>query len=511
MKQQNPLRGPFWFLPPTLLVGLLTFGVAACRPELPLTPSSPLAVSAPPEFVVRVEPDAPLTDAARVLRVHAEWPDPIDPLRVFLIRGEVSDYHLRQIARDDLTQTLLERIVPAVVWTVAEGHVVLAPTEVLSPGQTYALASGDPSRVVHFAVTSVDPPPLLSRTWPPEDKPGPLGIFCGDEPLPEVDLEQKLEPFGPVGILTRGIVPGGPGRRCLRLEVSGSAENESGPWVLPPVVEIPQLGEGMVQVEPISFWPVQGVANEIVPLECVEEEVSFGPGCAVVMDDRIIVRGPEADVLWGIAADGIDIVTKTVNKERFVILGLLPETDIGFDVVTIDSFGQTLRQSFITTTKSITAHVVINEVLANPIGPEPHQEWVELYNDGQVETSLSGYRILDIGGETVLPDVPLLAGQFAVVVNETFVPDDEVDVAPAAEAVLVRDPALGKSGLSNSGELLRLVDPEGRTISRFPALPKPKAGQSVSRRTPYAPDGVSSSFVIAGPSPGCENIMENRP
>jgi hypothetical protein len=155
--------------------------------------------------------------------------------------------------------------------------------------------------------------------------------------------------------------------------------------------------------------------------------------------------------------------------------------------------------------------VVLNEVLANPVGPEPYQEWVELYNDGQIETSLAGYRILDIGGETVLPDVLLPAGQFGVVVSEKFVEDDEVDVAPPPGALLVRVPALGKSGLSNSGELLRLVDPKGQTISRFPALPKPKAGQSVSRRTPDAPDGVSSSFAITEPTPGLRNFVVADP
>jgi hypothetical protein len=124
---------------------------------------------------------------------------------------------------------------------------------------------------------------------------------------------------------------------------------------------------------------------------------------------------------------------------------------------------------------------------------------------------LVGYRILDIGGDTVLPDVVLPAGQFAVVVNETYLEDDEVDVLPPPEAILVRVPALGKSGLSNAGELLRLVDPEGHTISRFPALPKPKAGQSVSRRTTDASDGVSSSFVITEPTPGMRNAVVPDP
>lgn len=502
MKQQNPLHGPFWFLPSTLTVVLLTFVVAGCRPDLPLAPSSPLALSEPAEFVVRFDPEAPLTDAPRVLRAHVEWPDPIDPARVFLVRGEVSDYHLRQIARNDLTKTLLERIVPGVVWMEADGHVVVAPTEVLEPGQTYAVASGEPSKVVHFEVTKAASPPLLSRVWPPVDKPGPFGIFCGEQPLPDISVSLDLEPSGPFGTMARGIVANGPGQRCMRLGITPRAEDVSGPWVLPPFMEIPGFEGGIVQIEPTALLPSTGVMNEMTPLECVEEEVSFGLGCALVMDDRILVRAPVGDLLWGIAGAGMDIVVQTASKEKFLIKDLLPESDIAFDVVTMDPFGRTRREAFEATTKSISAHVVLNEIMANPIGPEPHQEWIELYNDGQVETSLSGYRILDIGGETVLPDVWLPAGQFAVVVNDSFVADDEVDVIPPPDAIVIRVPALGKNGLSNSGELLRLVDPEGRTISRFPALPKPRAGQSVSRVTPSAPDGVSSSFVITAPTPG---------
>src|SRR5690606_40695464 len=40
---------------------------------------------------------------------------------------------------------------------------------------------------------------------------------------------------------------------------------------------------------------------------------------------------------------------------------------------------------------------VLNEVLANPSGPEPQQEWVEILNAGNVAASLSGYRLKDSG------------------------------------------------------------------------------------------------------------------
>jgi len=468
--------------------------------------------SEPPEFVVALEPEASLTEASRVLRAHVHWSNPIDPARVFLVRGEVTDYHLRQIERDELTQTLMDRIVPAIVWAQDEQNVVVAPTAALDPGQTYAVASGDPRKAEHFVVRAEGELPLLMRVWPPVDTPAHFGIFCGTTHLPDVAVDVKLDPLGLSGTLSRGITASGPGGDCLRFRVKGRrADEQGGPVVLPPVVEIPGLGGGLMQIEPVAFQANELVTKEITPLECERSEVSFGSGCADVMDDRIVVRAPAGDLLWGVLGEGIDWVGRTGGKERFLITGLLPESDILLDVVTMDAFGQTQRESFSVTTKPLSPHVMLNEVMANPVGPEPHQEWVELYNDGQVDAALGGYRILDIGGDTVLPDVLLPPGQFAVVVSEKFVEDAEVDVPPSPGAIMVVVPVLGKNGLSNSGELIRLVDPEGHTISRFPGLPKPKAGQSVSRLTPSSPDGVSSSFAISEPTPGVPNDVTAEP
>lgn len=516
MKEQSSLPGLVRFLTPILAVVLLTLLSSGCRPELPLPGSNPLGISEPPEFVVKIEPDAPLEAVPRVFRARVSWPNAIDKERIFLIRGEVSDYHLRQVEKGDLTKTLQERVVSALIWIEKNSDIVIAPTEVLEAGQTYAVASGEPSKVVHFVVRDVDEWPLLTRIWPPKEVPGRLGIFCADVLLPEMKVPTKADPFGPLGFLSRGIATNAAGVGCLHWEAQGRAEDENIAWILPPMVQMPGIGAGIVQIEPAAMLPVQEMdemseMSEIVPLECDRDEVEFGPGCAVVADDRIYLRAPDGDLLWGISGMQMERVVKTAKRERFVINGLPPETELSFDVVTIDSAGRTNRAAFTGKTKSLSAHVVLNEVQVNPVGPEPDQEWVELYNDGQVETTLSGYRILDIGGETVLPDVLLPAGRYAVVVNDTYFADPEVDVVAPPDAIVVRVPALGKNGLSNSGELLRLVDPEGRTISRFPGVPKPKGGQSVSRRTPDAPDGVSSSFAITQPTPGIANDVTPDP
>jgi len=375
------------------------------------------------------------------------------------------------------------------------------------------VASGEPRATVHFVVEPAEAAPLLRRVWPPAEAPpaGLFGFYCGDVRLPEVTIEATLAPEGPLGAFGRGVSSMGAGGACLRFVGRGLAA-DGGPWVPPPVVTVPGL-PWPLRVDPRPFGGAAAVGEvaeaeaepDEAPLVCSDFEVPFGPGCVEVEDDRLLGRTPETALLWGITGEGLDVVMTTQNNERFVLKGLPAEQGITLDVTTIDVHGRELRRTFSATTLAPRPHVVLNEVLANPLGPEPDQEWVELYNDGAVEASLGELVVSDIGGETALPAVALPPGRFALVVNETFAPDDEVDVPPAEDAIVVRVPALGKNGLGNAGEIVRLLDMRGRIVSRFPAIPKPKAGQSVVRRSPDAPDGVSDSFQLAPPTPGAAN------
>jgi hypothetical protein len=72
-------------------------------------------------------------------------------------------------------------------------------------------------------------------------------------------------------------------------------------------------------------------------------------------------------------------------------------------------------------------------------------------------------------------------------------------------------PSLGERGLANSGEALLLVGAEG-VVSRFPALTAAHPGVSWARRTPDAPDDLTSSFAEQGrpgASPGKPNLFDS--
>jgi hypothetical protein len=102
--------------------------------------------------------------------------------------------------------------------------------------------------------------------------------------------------------------------------------------------------------------------------------------------------------------------------------------------------------------------VAITEVLANPAGPEPQQEYVELRNLGAADVPLGGLRLQDSKGGDDLPAETLAPGGYALVVTATYDPDEGSDPAPRAGTLLLRvDTRLGSDGLSNSGESVQLV------------------------------------------------------
>ncbi len=102
--------------------------------------------------------------------------------------------------------------------------------------------------------------------------------------------------------------------------------------------------------------------------------------------------------------------------------------------------------------------VAITEVLANPAGPEPAQEFVELRNLGQDAVSTDGLSLADSRGADALPAAMLEPGAYALVVTSAYDADNGADPPPRAGTQLLRvDGRLGADGLSNGGEVTRLL------------------------------------------------------
>src|SRR6185369_6311977 len=107
--------------------------------------------------------------------------------------------------------------------------------------------------------------------------------------------------------------------------------------------------------------------------------------------------------------------------------------------------------------------LVVTEVLANPAGTEPAQEYVEIRNLGDETLSLEGLLVQDSRGGDMLPAAELAAGAYALIVTSAYDPQSGADPAPRPGTMLVRvDSRIGTDGLSNGGEAVRLV--QGETV-----------------------------------------------
>lgn len=151
--------------------------------------------------------------------------------------------------------------------------------------------------------------------------------------------------------------------------------------------------------------------------------------------------------------------------------------------------------------------IAIHEVLANPDGPEPNQEFVELVGVGRDAArmvELDGLYLADLPATEVraaladgdrpgdaMPPVILPPGGIAVVVGSAYDPADDRDPAPAAGSILVRlDSSIADGGLKNAGEPLTLyrADPPVVISTYGDGGTETDAGQSVVRSRPEACD-----------------------
>ncbi len=165
-----------------------------------------------------------------------------------------------------------------------------------------------------------------------------------------------------------------------------------------------------------------------------------------------------------VQAGGVEIDTPAgagvTSFDVGIPLGSLPpSTAATVTVNATDLAGNTVVSAPVAfTTPVALPPVAITEVLANPAGPEPQQEYVELRNLGDADVPLGGLRLQDSKGGDDLPDETLAAGGYALVVTATYDPNEGSDPAPRAGTLLLRvDTRLGADGLSNAGEPVQLV------------------------------------------------------
>jgi hypothetical protein len=475
---------------PALLGPYVTAGVfTGCAPTPPERP----AVT---KVEIATQPEAAFDAIPPVVwfRVHGV-PGPAAALLLF--EDVLSPYYEARVKNADLPSTLLERRVPATAFEdPIGGGFVLAPSRRLAPRATYTLAALGRGTLTTVVVAS-EAPPFASRIFPPGASPGGARwVFCGAELTGRTDV--VLEPTALDAVVSPGAVTTSVGGDCFRLEVSSPPDSG---LVLPP----PEVTGIALDPAPVSF---QSARAGVAPLACKSGEIAFGPGCAKVQDDRIVVRTGPVPLVWSFEVNGETRVMSTPGSGRFVILDLEPSSPVVVAGAASDGAGRETAVDAQVSTNAPALHVVVNEVLANPNGAEPAQEWIELVNDGRVPVSLEGFTIGDADAAVSLPAVVLEPDTFALVVPEAFDVGGRLDVAPREGTLLVRVPHLGQSGLSNSGERVTLRGPDGSVVSSFPPIAPTAAGVSMARRLPSVLDDDTTGFGPSagrGASPGAPN------
>lgn len=468
------------------------FSLSACLPNPAPAPSD--------NPVTRVEPLA-ADGVERVVRFSVSHRSSIlDPDDAWFFSGQLSDYHLGRINRRELPDTLASRRIAVNAWFDPElGQTWVAPVAELAPGETYTLVAPGWGRLAEVQVSFGSELAMMKRLWPPAGSAArSIAFYCGaGAEFDEAEL--ALEPTHQRVVVAGAAGRSANGERCVKLDL-GNAD-VGVPWQLLP----PLAASVLWDPSPLTFQPEEPRhANS-----CDARELNLEAGCASVFDDRVVVQNGVDPMLYALEVDAEVRLFAVSAGESFTLRGLEPDRAGLLRGKSIDRFGDERPFAFEFRTLPAQAHLVLNEVLANALGPEPASEWVELVNDGSAAAELHGLRFGDGAAEIELPDLRLEAGEYALLVREDF-PEQGPDVPPAAGTRLIRVPALGKNGLSNAGESLTLHDGSGRVLSRIPALASAHAGVSIARRTPAASDDAADSFAehaAPGASPGAENAL----
>ena len=448
-----------------------------------------------PDVQLKVDFEPATADGSVPLVFRARLRDAPESGSPWLFRGEVSDYYARSLKRGDVPSALRERAVSLRFWRDAQ-DCWLQPVEWLDADVSYTLAFTGVG-VVRVVLAQPEQGRPARRLFPP---PGShkyrAAVVCdiADE-SPWSSLQ--LEPGG-IALHAASGVAGQPSAGCVTLEVEAALRE---------AVVAPPLLAGAA-FEPSPWLPLPPAFAETPPACTVGE--AFHGACLEVLDDRLRVTPVAQDLLFTLDAPAGAVLAARAGARALLLRGLSPETALTFSGSVLSSSGKLEPFRSTVTTGATRRHLVLNEVLANPVGPEPDSEWLELVNDSERSALLSELWLEDAGGHVRLPDGELAAGEIALVVSEGF-RASSLDV-PVPEGVrLLRVPSLGKRGLSNGGEALLLVGSEG-VISRFPLLAAAHAGRSLARRRLDDADDDPAGFAEhggAGASPGAPNAFDD--
>jgi len=508
-------------LDPPRLVALSGLSIGDPGALLVLSPLDPLqaefsepldAASVDQDHIVLVE-----GVAGAACRRDADCPSLVQGAASFCVdevchASPVGQAFCKDLERVPLSESRWKLVVPAVVQVGMDSTVTVTPLVPLTPNRLYSLAvgpvqdlAGNPvvdgqgrvaTLVVHF-VTS-DPfrscvPVHLVRPSDGADRVPtnlPLVVLRAEQPLdPGALAGMTLHAAGNTGSVvanwrTCKDEPEGIGA-CYEGAIAGELAPASRYEV---TAAAPQPGQACAVVRAAQNLSGSGSEEDGNGAQTVGFVTASGPDLSppTIALSPVVQVGPCIEIsvdgdepvtarttLWrmGGAGQGEPLLSLEQRDEalrhRFLIdvaaLGAVGDLDVlaqGLDAVGHEAWAGPVTASMAPTAR----RVVITEVLSNPAGKEPDQEFVEVLNLEDQPVDLGGWTLSDSvdGQADALPDVTLAPGQYGVIVGDRYDPDGGSDPAPQLGSVLVRcDSSLGSAGLANAGEPVFLRNAEG--------------------------------------------------
>jgi Lamin Tail Domain len=267
--------------------------------------------------------------------------------------------------------------------------------------------------------------------------------------------------------------------------------------------------------------PQDSVAPVMSAASCDGAELEMGNYCLAQGSNSAAVRflsdePAQVDLDFADDIHGGVISASWATEHHLLVAGIDCDVDTTVNVTLKDASGNA-EQEQLDVSCTGSASVVVTEVLADPLGAEPAQEFVEIINIGEEDVDLTGWMLDDNGdadGDLLPAGTMLAAGEVALIVSDSFEAGAGEDPAPdQAAKIIVIESSIGSNGLKNSeAETIELYDAAGNLVSRYGGQTgAPKEGISVVR--PYAelPDTSPQVFVLepnGTSSPGVVNRLE---
>jgi hypothetical protein len=352
-----------------------------------------------------------------------------------------------------------------------------------------------------LAVACAPDTQLLGEGVPPDGAPGATaGAAVLVDPTPgaatvPLNLAAVLVRFPGVVSLASGVLPPGAmvvtsgGRAvvadaALAVECPGAGvdmgvcyRSALGERLMPSSTYLVTLGPGVVDGAGHTIaggWVGQfitGAEADLTPPAITNLSVTPSGPCALISFQTDEV----ASATFDLSAESLKrTLTAGAGTRQFSAAVSLAAFGGGNDVQVVvraaDLAGNIAESAAVTVTVPVgLTSLAITEVLANPAGPEPTQEYVELRNLGPQAVDVGGLTIEDSKGADILPASLLDPGAYALVVAAGFDPAAGGDDTPPrpGTALLRVDARIGGDGLANGGEMVRLRDAAGTVLTSY--------------------------------------------